>query len=49
MPRGAFISYSSKDREFARRLTQDLIEHEIPIWFAEFDLDRVTPLSKRRH
>jgi hypothetical protein len=39
MPRGVFISYSSEDREFARRLAQDLVEHEIPVWFAESELE----------
>ena len=38
MPRGVFISYSSKDRKFAQRLAQDLSKHEIPVWFDQFSL-----------
>ncbi len=38
-PSGAFISYSSTDRRFARRLADDLKAQDIPIWFAEFDLE----------
>ncbi len=35
MTRGAFISYSSADRDFVRRLAEDLRRHDIPVWFDE--------------
>ena len=39
MPRGAFISYSFKNLEFAQHIAQDLIEPEIQAWPAEPELE----------
>jgi len=39
MTRGVFISYSSPDRVFTRRLVRDLKDRDIPVWFDEAELD----------
>ncbi|UCF92121.1 MAG: toll/interleukin-1 receptor domain-containing protein [Desulfobacterales bacterium] len=36
---GAFISYSSPDRDFAQRLVRDLKERAISVWFDEAELE----------
>ena len=39
MIKGAFIGYSSLDREFAHRLARDLTRCGIPVWFDETELE----------
>jgi len=36
---GVFLSHSSADKPFVRRLASDLIGHDIPVWFDEWELE----------
>jgi hypothetical protein len=38
LPREVFLSHSSRDRRFARRLAETLRRHGVPVWFAETDI-----------
>ena len=38
VPWRLFISYSSQDRAFVRKLVADLRASSMPIWFAEWEL-----------
>jgi hypothetical protein len=41
-----FISYSSRDKEFVRRLAGDLKKRGIPVWFAEDSIEPGDPFIK---
>jgi hypothetical protein len=41
-----FISYSSEDREFVRRLALDLAQRDFPIWVDQWRLDTGMRLSE---
>lgn len=37
-PREVFLSHSSRDRQFARRLAEALRAHGVPVWYSEASL-----------
>ena len=38
VPEEVFLSHSSKDRRFARKLAAVLRQHGVPVWFSETDI-----------
>jgi len=42
-----FLSHSSKDKDFVRRLTNDLQSKDIPVWFDEWELNVGDSLNKK--
>jgi hypothetical protein len=44
---GIFLSHSSSDKPFVRKLAADLVAHEIPVWFDEWELELGQELTRR--
>jgi hypothetical protein len=44
---GIFLSHSSVDKRFVRRMALDLLQRDVPVWFDEWQLDVGAKLSDR--